>query len=44
MHDINVEYIAVSVLECVCGYLFDGAVLEHLLTRLCDCVARTTSS
>jgi len=38
-HDINVEYIAVGVLECVCGYRFDGAVFEHLLSRFCDCVA-----
>jgi len=38
-HDINVEYISVGVLECICGARFDGAVFEHLVVRFCDCVS-----
>jgi hypothetical protein len=38
-HDINVEYISVGVLECVCVSRFDGAIFEHLLVRFCDCVS-----
>jgi len=36
--DINVEYISVGVLECICGSRFNGIVFEHLVLRFCDCV------
>ena len=39
MHDINVEYISVSVLECICGSRFDSVHFERLVVCFCDCVS-----
>ena len=38
-HDTNVEYLTVSVLECLCGYGYDDVIFRHLVGRFCECLA-----
>lgn len=38
-HDPSVEYVTVSVLECLCGYGYDARIFRHIIARFCDCLA-----